>query len=122
MSFASLAVIIASVMLSAAAQISFKIGVNSLAPLPSPSNPITDVARALLTPGVLGGLGLYGVGTLLWLGALGRVEISQAYPFVGLGFALTTLAGYALFGDQLTWSRIVGIALIFAGIVFVARS
>ena len=87
----SLILILVSVTLSAVAQIAFKFGVSS-----DPG----DGARALLgplaklvTPGVLVGLGLYAIGTILWLTALGRVDLSQAYPFVGVGFALTTLAG-----------------------------
>jgi len=91
MALDSLILILVSVTLSAVAQIAFKFGVSS-----EPG----DGARVLLgplaklvTPGVLVGLGLYAIGTILWLTALGRVDLSQAYPFVGVGFALTTLAG-----------------------------
>jgi hypothetical protein len=63
-----------SVTLSAVAQIAFKFGVSS-----DPG----DGARALLgplaklvTPGVLVGLGLYAIGTILRLTALGRVDLS----------------------------------------------
>ena len=72
--------------------------------------------------GVLGGLSLYGIGTVLWLGVLSRTEVSQAYPFVGLGFVLTALIGYVLFGDSIGPLRIAGIALVIAGIALIARS
>ena len=51
------------------------------------------------------GLLLYAVSMLLWLNALSKVELSQVYPFVGMGFVLTTLAGWALFGDSLSPER-----------------
>ena len=116
----SLAVILVSVTLSAAAQIAFKFGVSSATGQPGRSS-LSPLA-ALLTPGVIMGLAPYGVGTLLWLTALGRVELSQAYPFVGIGFALTTLAGWWLFGDSLSMQRLVGIALVGGGIALVAWS
>jgi multidrug transporter EmrE-like cation transporter len=50
------------------------------------------------------------------------VELSQAYPFVGIGFALTAIAGWWIFGDQLSLQRVAGIVLVVGGIVLVARS
>jgi len=120
MSFASLALILTSVTLSALAQVAFKVGVSS-----APYDEVRAIfgpLAILLTPGVLIGLTLYGVGTLLWLTALGRVELSQAYPFVGIGFVLTTLAGWLLFADHISLQRLIGIAFVVGGIVLVARS
>jgi multidrug transporter EmrE-like cation transporter len=77
---------------------------------------------ALFTPGVMVGLALYGFGTLLWLTALARVDVSQAYPFVGLGFVLTAILGYLIFGDPLTPQRIAGILVVMGGIWLVAQS
>lgn len=117
MSRVSLALVLLSVTLSALAQIAFKFGVTSAMArsTPGPLGP-------LLAPAVLFGLALYGVGTLMWLNVLGRVELSQAYPFVGLGFVLTTLAGWWLFSDSLSAQRLIGIGLIIVGIVLVSRT
>lgn len=120
MTLGSLALILISVTLSAVAQIAFKFGV-SAAPGPGLQATLGPFAK-LATPGVLLGLALYGIGTLLWLSALQRVELSQAYPFVGVGFALTTIAGWWVFGDQLSALRLAGIALIIVGIAAVANS
>ncbi len=54
--------------------------------------------------------------------AFGRIEVSQAYPFVGLGFVLTTMLGYLLFGDVLGPQRILGMLLVVGSIVMVAWS
>jgi uncharacterized membrane protein len=64
----------------------------------------------------------YSIGTLLWITALEQVQVSQAYPFVGLGFALTTLLSWWVLGDTLSTQCLVDIALVGGGIMLVARS
>ena len=118
----TLALILVSVTLSACAQVLFKFGV---APVPgSVGNPslIGAIINTLLRPGVLGGLALYGIGTLIWLRALAQIELSQAYPFVGLGFVMTAALGYVVFDEAIGPTRLIGIALVIAGVVLVGRS
>lgn len=120
----TLSLILISVTLSACAQVLFKLGV---APVPGPAIPgdpplIGAILDTLLRPGVLGGLALYGVGTIIWLRALAQVPLSQAYPFVGLGFVLTAALGYVLFDEALGPSRLIGTALVIAGVFLVGRS
>ena len=116
----TLGLIVASVSLSALAQVSFKLGV-SAAPVGG-GRGLPHVWQTLLTPGVVGGLALYGIGTLLWLTALGRIDVSKAYPFVGLGFVLTALLGDVLFGENVGLQRMVGMLIVLGGILVVARS
>ncbi|HBK07463.1 MAG TPA: small multi-drug resistant family protein [Acetobacteraceae bacterium] len=118
-----LGLVLLSVSLSAVAQVLFKLGMSSEAVRAALAggSPVRTALAVFLSPGVLGGLSLYGIGTVLWLGVLSRIEVSQAYPFVGLGFVLTALIGYALFGDTLGPTRIGGIALIMAGIFLISR-
>lgn len=47
--------------------------------------------------------------------------MSKAYPLVGLGFVFTVLVGYLL-GEQVTLPRVIGVALICAGVFLVGRS
>jgi len=120
----TLALILISVTLSACAQVLFKLGVT---PVPGPVGPnepslASAILGTLLRPGVLGGLALYGIGTIIWLRALAQVPLSQAYPFVGLGFVLTAALGYALFNEALGPSRLIGTALVIAGVFLVGRS
>lgn len=118
----TLALILLSVTLSACAQVLFKFGV---APVPGPvGSPslIGAVVGTLLRPGVLGGLALYGIGTMVWLRALAQIELSQAYPFVGLGFVMTAVLGHLVFNEALGPTRLIGIALVIAGVVLIGRS
>jgi multidrug transporter EmrE-like cation transporter len=120
----TLALILLSVTLSACAQVLFKLGVSGVMArgAEASASMLALMLAFLLSPGVIGGLTLYGIGTLLWLGVLSRTELSQAYPFVGLGFILTALFGYLFFQDTLNGTRIIGTLLVTAGIVLVARS
>jgi multidrug transporter EmrE-like cation transporter len=118
-----LTLILTSVSLSALAQVLFKIGMSShnvRVALEEHSN-MRAVTSFATSPAILGGLALYGIGTLLWLNALARSELSQAYPFVGLGFVLTAFFGYLLFNDTLSTTRLMGTAVVVAGIILVAR-
>ncbi len=120
----TLALILTSVFLSASAQILLKSGVSGVhARLgPDGGSTATTIMVSLASPGVIGGLVLYGIGTLIWLGALARTELSQAYPFVGLGFVLTAVFGHLVFHETLSPARLLGTALIIGGIVLVART
>ena len=123
MTFRVLTLILCSVSLSALAQVAFKLGLSShtVRTALAEEGPAGAVLTFGTNPAILGGLALYGVGTLLWLNALAKIELSQAYPFVGLGFVLTAFLGYALFHDTLSPLRLTGTAIVIAGIVLVAR-
>ena len=124
MKTSTLILVLLSVTLSACAQVLFKLGVSEVMTRGGTANnaPLTRALAFLLSPGVIGGLTLYGIGTVLWLFVLSGTELSQAYPFVGLGFILTALMGYIFFQDALNGTRIIGTLLVVAGIVLVAHS
>lgn len=116
----TLALVLISVTLSACAQVLLKLGVS---PGPGQAAPGgASLLAMLLRPGVVGGLALYGLATLVWLRALSQAELSQAYPFVGLGLVLTSLLGHLLFNEALGPSRLLGTVLVVAGVLLVARS
>lgn len=70
---------------------------------------------------VIGGFTLYGLGAVAWLGVLSQWDVSKAYPLVGLGFVFTVAIGW-LIGEQVTFVRVLGVALICAGVVLVGQS
>ena len=118
-----LLLILASVGLGAVAQVLMKLGMTA-APMREAlaTGAAAPVVLAVLTsPGVMGGLFLYGIATVLWLGVLSRVELSQAFPFVGLSFVLAAVLGYFVFAEAVSAMRVAGIALIVAGVVLVGR-
>jgi drug/metabolite transporter (DMT)-like permease len=84
--------------------------------------PLALVIFILRSPEVLLGLGLYGIGALAWIAVLARLDLSLAYPFLALNFVLIVLAGRVLLGEAVPPLRWLGVAVIFAGVVLVARS
>ena len=116
--------IVFSVGLSSVAQILLKIGMTSKSD--HVDSTIAGWARvimnALMNPSVITGLMLYGLGTILWLAVLSRLDVTQAYPFVGLGFIITMILGYLILGESVGYQRILGTLLITSGIILVARS
>jgi multidrug transporter EmrE-like cation transporter len=67
------------------------------------------------------GLIFYALGAVLWLGVLAKIDVSIAYPFVGLGFILTALFGVFLLGEAFSVIRFVGTCLVVLGIILVTQ-
>lgn len=115
--------VLMAVSLSALAQIALKYGMakpqvqKALASLQ-----YTEIAWAIGTnPGVICGLVIYAGSMMLWLLVLAQLDVSQAYPFVGIGFALTTILGYFLFGESMNIYRIAGTIVVGIGIMLLSH-
>ncbi len=121
MSVKLLALILASVSMSAVAQLFLKIGVGRSGAGGDAVSP-DGLLSMLMSPMVLLGLALYGVGAMLWLFVLGRTPLSVAYPFVGIGFILTAALGVFALGEGISFLRIAGTVLIAVGCLMVGRS
>lgn len=118
-----LCLILVSVSMSSVAQMLLKMGMarRNAADVDT-VGVVAQILGGLLNPFVMSGLALYGLGAVLWLAVLARLDVSVAYPFVGLGFVMTMLIGYFVFGDFITPQRVVGTLLIVWGVILVARS
>lgn len=111
-----------SIIMSATAQVLLKIGMTSNAVQQSLGDPTSVLLSSLVTWQVLVGLALYGAGALVWLFVLARVDVSAAYPFVGLGIAITAFAGVLLLNEPLSMVRVLGTGLVVAGVLLVGKS
>jgi drug/metabolite transporter (DMT)-like permease len=63
---------------------------------------------------------LYAALTVLWVWLLSFTPLSRAYVFVALAFAVTPLLGAFLFSEPIGMRLVIGIVLIFCGLLFVA--
>ncbi len=124
MAIGILLLIVVSVWLSALAQVCLKMGMSGGAVVSALNEGgIWQIAISIIQSGwVLTGFFLYGVGAILWLFVLARVEVSYAYPFVGIGFIFTMVLGKIFLGDQITAIRITGTLFVIIGLAMVARS
>ncbi len=115
MSLKGLTLILLSVGLSAIAQIAMKAGVSGVAAAPA-AGLLGSYLAMLTAPRVLVGLACYGLGALIWLRVLTMLDVSQAYPFVALGFVLTMVLGFVLLGETPHLTRLLGAGFILAGV------
>lgn len=83
---------------------------------------LRDLARLVQQPLAVIGVICYGLAALVWFRVISTENLNSSYPvLVGLTFTLVT-AGALLFHEPLTWQKCLGLVLIFAGILVVARS
>jgi multidrug transporter EmrE-like cation transporter len=64
----------------------------------------------------------FAVSFIFWIMALSKYEVGFAYAVYSLGFVLVAICSYFIFQEQMTPSKIIGIALICVGIICVSRS
>jgi drug/metabolite transporter (DMT)-like permease len=57
------------------------------------------------------------VAALSWMVAMTKLQLSHAYPFVALSFALVLLLSWALLNEPLTWQKVAGVILIGCGVI-----
>lgn len=81
------------------------------------SNQISYLTHFLLNPWVISSLLSAVVAAFAWIAALSKLELSRAYPFVSASFVLVLVLSALVFGESLTLPKIVGGALIVAGLI-----
>ncbi len=117
-------VILVSVGLSAFAQLALKTGMSqpAVAEKLEQASWLQTLQTVFLNPYIVAGFFMYGLGAVLWLWVLAKMELSAAYPFVGLSFLLTMFLGMAVLGETLTAMRVAGTLFIICGCAMVAKS
>lgn len=123
MNLYSLLLVLFSVSLTVAAQLLLKKGAVLLPKTFANSDSALQLVAGILgNYPLMGGLLIYALSAITWILALTKVNVSLAYPFVGLGIVGTTLAGYFLFNEKVSLSSIIGIALVILGLIFIAKN
>lgn len=113
--------ILSSVALGVVGQVSLKAGVSRIGPLALGRQSLhVLVWRLCGQPRILLGLSVYGVSTLFWLAVLSQVQLSYAYPFLSLSYVLIVLVSWLLFREQISLTRLIGVAAICFGVYAVA--
>lgn len=124
MSIKFLGLILGSVALSAIAQLFLKLGMSSVVVQQAlgQGHPLQAVWAVASNFQVVVGLSLYALGAVLWLLVLARVDLSFAYPFVGIGFIFTMVLGWWVLGESLGSARLAGTLLVVVGVWLVSSS
>ena len=116
--------LLGGVALNAAAQLLLKAATRASGVLISDGGQVSWTAtQELLREAPLWiGLSCYGVSVILWLGALSRVPVSIAYPMLSVGYVVNAIAAAYLFSEALTAGKLIGIMLVIAGVIVLARA
>jgi multidrug transporter EmrE-like cation transporter len=80
-------------------------------------------AQAFFTPSfllqLLLALSVYSLGVVNWILSLRFLKLSIAYPLTSLNYVGILLGSYYFFDEKLTPLRVIGVFLVFLGILFV---
>lgn len=119
----TIGLILITVSLSVFAQVMLKAGVNSLGKISFVGpNFLVTFKSLLINPLVALGFVTYALSALFWLLILTRVELSFAYPMMGLSFVLLTFVSVFFLGEQVSLIRWAGVLVIVLGVYLISRS
>ena len=115
--------LLTGVMLNAAAQLLLKAGTTRIGEFAFSAENIIPIGWQLATqPFIVAGVGCYVISLVVWIMGLSRVPVSIAYPMLSIGYIVSAIAAWYLFGESLTAQKMIGIGFIIIGVYLVARS
>jgi len=104
-------------------QILLKKGMTSIERFDISANGIFSAGSSIVFNAyIIGGLIVMVISMGSHLVVLSRVDISFAYPFLGLSFVLVALYGSLILGEPMGLWKILGVLLILSGVSLIARS
>jgi uncharacterized membrane protein len=113
-------IILIGIIFASVGQIFWKIGMNSMGPITTytPSTLIT----IFLNPYILSGLAMYGLGTVFWLIALSKRDLSFVYPFIALTFIIVLILSNVILKENIGIYRIIGTFVIILGLILIMKT
>ncbi|MBI2415252.1 MAG: EamA family transporter [Candidatus Kerfeldbacteria bacterium] len=113
--------IIINAVISAAAQVVLKIGVNRIGSV-SVDRSLDFFVQAATSPYVLTGTGLYVLSLALWLVILTKASVSFAYPIMSLAYVFGLVFAMLFLGERVVPWQWAGVGCIILGTYLIAHS
>lgn len=110
-----------SVALAAGGHLIIKGGLNAI-PSMAQASLGARLTMYVFDPMVILGLLIYATGTLLWIVAVAKRDISYLYPITAINYVLVTLAGRWLFGESVSTGRWIGVLVVMLGVIVLQTS
>ena len=85
------------------------------------SSKFISLIRIIFDPYIFSGFASAFIASLFWMAAMTKFEITKAYPFMSLAPAIIFLLGVGLLGEEFTWGKLIGLALIIIGIFITVK-
>lgn len=120
----SLVILLVSVLFATAGQLTLKAAMETIGRIGTAqvSDAGQTILRAVKEPLLWIGLILFGISAVFWLVVLSRVDLSLAYPFVGLSYVVIVALARFMFHEQVPALRWVGVTVIAVGIALIGLS
>jgi multidrug transporter EmrE-like cation transporter len=124
MSWITWTLILTGVGLNAAAQLLLKVATRPLAHFSEFSTGILGSSCAILLKSLpfWTGMVCYAASVCVWVAALSKAPVSTAYPMLSLGYVVVAAVSVLWLGESMGPAKMLGIALICAGVILVSRS
>jgi multidrug transporter EmrE-like cation transporter len=124
MSWITWALILTGVGLNAAAQLLLKVATRPLAHFSEFTTDTLGSSLAILFKSLpfWTGMVCYATSVCVWLAALSKAPVSTAYPMLSLGYVVVAAVSVTWLGESMGPAKVLGIALICAGVILVSRS
>ena len=118
MSIPELSLLLMSVLICVAGQFFLKMGAIKLGKVDT-SNAVSHILNMITIPELLLGLTCYGIGAVVYILLLTRVNLSVAAPSVSVGYIFSVLLGYFVLKEPISLIRIFGLGFIVTGVILV---
>jgi len=112
--------ILLSVTIITAGQICMKIGLNSIK-INFSRGIILTYLSIFFNPYVFVGTMIYVLGVFLWVYILSKVNLSFAYPFLGLTFVFVAICSKLILKEDISVTRWLGVITISLGVILVSE-
>lgn len=80
---------------------------------------LSKISSLMTNYHLMGGVALYGVGTVLFIPALKGGDLSVIYPFVSLNYIWVSLLSVKFLGEKMNRLKWLGVSLIILGVSFI---
>ena len=111
-------ILLTSIVLGAAGQLMLRHSARLLA-APSQLGIWRWIGAVFTTPTIIGAFAFFAISALGWIIALREVPLTVAYPMGALAYVIIFTGSYFLFAEPITWTKIIGAALIVTGITII---
>lgn len=103
-------------------QLILKWRISRFGPLPVETfEKVKFLLSLLFDPAIFSGFAAAFIAAIAWMAAMTKFELSHAYPFMSLNFAIVLFMSGWLLSEPLSVQKILGVALIMVGTMVAAR-
>lgn len=121
--FQSLLLLIPAILCSTTGQLFLKMGMTQVGDFAfTPDAILAVLPEIFLNPLIWIGFAGFIGGTIFWLGVISRAPLSLAYPILALSYFVVVMEAWLILGEPLSWQLLLGVAIIFVGVVIVGLS